>query len=159
MSSLNQVYTVKQAVEKAMKYCAYQERCQLEVRNKLREFAITPDEREEVIMELIQQNFLNEERYAKAFARGKFRMKKWGKKKIELALKQKDISSVCIATGFKEITEDEYTTAINQIIEKTWDKNLGIQNYQRAAKTAKYVIGRGFEPHLVWDVIKQYTND
>ena len=159
MSTNSQVYTVKQAIEKAMKYCAYQERCQMEVRNKLREFNITPDEREEVIMELIQDNFLNEERFSKAFARGKFRIKRWGKKKIELALKQKDISTACISTGLEEILEEEYVATLHQLIEKTWDKNRGIQNYQRAAKTAKYVIGRGFEPHLVWDEIKQFTND
>lgn len=159
MSTQNQVYTVKQAVEKAMKFCAYQERCQMEVRNKLRDFQITSDEREEVIMELIQQNFLNEERYAKALARGKFRMKKWGKKKIELALKQKDISPACIAIGLEEISDEEYASTIHQLVEKTWNKNRGVQSYQRVSKTAKYVIGRGFESHLVWDELKQVTND
>jgi len=159
MSSQNQVYTVKQAVEKAMKYCAYQERCQSEVRYKLKEYQITSDEREEVIMELIQQNFLNEERFSKAFARGKFRMKHWGKKKIVLALKQKQITSANINIGLQEIENKDYTEVLNQLIEKTWDKNQGIQNYKRAAKTAQYIIGRGFEPNLVWDELKQYTND
>jgi len=159
MSTQNEVYTVKQAVEKAMKYCAYQERCQMEVRNKLRDFQITADEREEVIMELIQQNFLNEERYSKAFARGKFRMKQWGKKKIELALKQKQITTANIRIGFQEIEDGEYLETLSRLIEKTWDKNQGIQNYKRVAKTAQYVIGRGFESHLVWDELKQYSND
>ena len=157
MSTQNQVYTVKQAVEKAMKYCAYQERCQMEVRNKLRDFEITADEREEVIMELIQQNFLNEERYSKAFARGKFRMKQWGKKKIELALKQKQITTANIRIGFQEIEDGEYLDTLNRLIEKTWDKNKGVQNFKRVAKTAQYVIGRGFESHLVWDELKQYS--
>ena len=159
MSKDSQVYTVKQAVEKAMKYCAYQERCQMEVRNKLWDFQIASDEREEVIMELIQQNYLNEERYSRAFSRGKFRMKQWGKKKIELALKQKQITSTCISIGLTEIEPEEYLIVLQNLIEKTWNKNQGIQNYKRVAKTAQYIIGRGFEPNLVWDELKQYSND
>lgn len=159
MSKDSQVYTVKQAVEKAMKYCAYQERCQMEVRNKLWDFQITSDEREEVIMDLIQQNYLNEERYSRAFSRGKFRMKQWGKKKIELALKQKQITSTCISIGLTEIEPEEYLIVLQNLIEKTWNKNQGIQNYKRVAKTAQYIIGRGFEPNLVWDELKQYSND
>ena len=80
----SEVYTVSQAIEKAMKYCAYQERCQQEVRFKLQSFQLTEIQREEVIFELIQQNFLNEERFSQAYARGKFRIKSWGKKKLPL---------------------------------------------------------------------------
>ena len=159
MSKDSQVYTVKQAIEKAMKYCSYQERCQMEVRNKLRDFQITADEREEVIMELIQQNFLNEERFSKAFSRGKFRLKRWGRKKIELALRQKQISSNCISIGLTEIDSQEYHEVLQKLIERIWVKYQGIQNYKRVAKTAQYIIGRGFEPHLVWDELKQYSND
>tara|TARA_R110002050_G_scaffold300586_1_gene470657 strand:+ start:31796 stop:32269 length:474 start_codon:yes stop_codon:yes gene_type:complete len=155
----DQVYTVSQAVEKAMKYCAYQERCQQEVRQKLHSFQLTSIQREEVIMELINQDFLNEERYSQAFARGKFRMKAWGKKKITLALKQKEISEYCIRKGMAEIDEKEYNQTLATLIRKTYDKNKGVQEYQRVAKTAQYVIGRGFEAHLVWDQLKTLAND
>jgi len=155
----DQVYTVTQALEKAMKYCAYQERCQSEVRQKLRQFQITSDQREEVISLLIQQDFLNEERFSQAYARGKFRMKHWGKKKIKLALKQKDISEYCIKKGIQEIEESEYSEVLTNLIEKTYEKNRGTQEYKRVAKTAQYVIGRGFEADLVWNEIKQLTND
>ena len=155
----DQVYTVTQALEKAMKYCAYQERCQSEVRQKLRQFQITSDQREEVISLLIQQDFLNEERFSQAYARGKFRMNHWGKKKIKLALKQKDISEYCIKKGIQEIEESEYSEVLTNLIEKTYEKNRGTQEYKRVAKTAQYVIGRGFEADLVWNEIKQLTND
>lgn len=159
MQKQQEVYTVSQALEKAMKYCAYQERCQMEVRDKLHSFQLTEDQREEVIYTLIQENFLNEERFAIAFTRGKFRMKGWGKKKIEFALKQKQISNYCIDKAIKEIDYAEYEKTLQSIIEKNWMKNKGIQNYQRAAKTAQYAIGRGFESNLVWEQLKKYTND
>lgn len=153
------VYTITQALEKGMQYCAYQERCQSEVRYKLNTFQLTSVEVEEVIASLILQNYLNEERFSKAFCRGKFRMKSWGKKKIELALKQKQISSYCIRIGLKEIEDSEYEKALSLLVIKTWEKNKGVQNYQRSAKTAQYIIGRGFEAHLVWDQIKEKCND
>jgi len=159
MQRQQEVYTVSQALEKAMKYCAYQERCQMEVRDKLRSFQITEDEREEVIYSLIQQNFLNEERFSIAYARGKFRIKGWGKRKIEFALTQKQISKFCIDKALGEIDETEYQKMLQSILEKNWLKNKGIQNYQRAAKTAQHAIGRGFESALVWEQLKKYTND
>jgi len=155
----DQVYTISQATDKAKKYCAYQERCQLEVRQKLKDFHLTSDEREEVIMNLIQENYLNEERFSQAYARGKFRIKHWGKKKIVMALKQKDISEYCINKGLNEIDELEYEKVLHDLIEKTFVKNRGVQNYQRIAKTAQYVIGRGFEANLVWEQLKTYKND
>ena len=154
-----QVYTISQALDKAMKYCAYQERCQKEVRLKLTSFQLSSDQKEQVITELIQQNFLNEERFSEAYARGKFRMNGWGKQKIILALKQKDISEYCIKKGLKQIDGKEYISTLNQILEKTFFKFNGLQDYQRAAKTAQYAISRGFEAELVWFHLKNYTND
>jgi regulatory protein len=155
----SEVYTVSQALDKAMKYCAYQERCQQEVRQKLQSFQLTSDQREEVIYELIQQSFLNEERFSESFARGKFRMKKWGKKKIILSLRQKEISDYCIKKGLLQIEENEYIVVLNQVLEKIYSKYTGIQDYQRMAKTAQYAIGRGFESQLVWEQLKNITND
>ncbi len=154
-----EVYTITQALDKCMKYCSYQERCQKEVRDKLTTFNLTYEQIEHVISELIVQNFLNEERFAETFARGKFRIKGWGKKKITLALKQKEISEYCIRKGLIQIEEKDYLAYLSKLIEKTYLKNKGLSEFQRTAKTAQYIIGRGYEPSMVWDELKNYTND
>lgn len=153
------IYTITQALDKCMKYCAYQERCQLEVRNKLATFHLLPDQREFILAELIEKKFLNEERFSESYARGKFRIKGWGKKKIILALKQKDISEYCIRKGLLQIDQREYLDYLSNITEKTFAKHSGLQDYQRKAKTAQYIIGRGFEATLVWDELNNYKND
>ena len=153
----DQVYTVSQALDKTMKFCAYQERCQMEVRQKLKNFQLTELQREEVIYELIQQDFLNEERFSKAFSRGKFRIKSWGRNKIRQALFQKQISEYCIKKGLAEIEHPDYLDTLDRLIERTFNKHKGIQTYQKEAKTAQYLIGRGFESNLVWDQIKNFN--
>ena len=151
-----EVYTITQALDKCMKYCAYQERCQLEVRQKLDTFKLTSDQKEQVIVTLIEQNFLNEQRFAEAFARGKFRMKGWGKIKITLSLKQKDISEYCIKKGLLEIDANEYLECLSKLVAKTYQQKKGLMAHQRKSKTAQYVLGRGFEPHLVWEELNNY---
>src|SRR5688500_741234 len=98
----------KQALIKARNYCAYQERCQQEVRDKLYEWGLWPEAVENIIVELITDNFLNEERFATTFAGGKFRIKKWGRVKIKLELKKRKISEYCIKQAMKEIDEKDY---------------------------------------------------
>jgi regulatory protein len=154
-----EVYTVKQALERISKYCAYQERCQMEVRNKLSEFDLNPDEIEEVISELIQQNFLNEERFSRAFARGKFRINGWGKKKIGLALAQKQVSSACIQLGFQEISPDEYREKLRNFARKEMNKHSKLPEFQKKAKVAQYLIGKGYESELVWDELNVLNHD
>ena len=105
--------TQNEAIEKMKKYCAYQERSQSEVRQKLYSYELSNNEIENILCVLIEQNFINEERFAKTFARGKFRQKKWGKVKIKQHLKQKQISDYCIQTGLEEIDTDDYLTALN----------------------------------------------
>ena len=150
---------MKQALEKVSKYCAYQERCQMEVRNKLTEFQLSSEEIEEVIFELIQQNFLNEERFSRAFARGKFRINGWGKKKIALALAQKQISTACIQLGFQEISEEEYTEKLRNLARKELTKHSKLSDYQKKAKTAQYLIGKGYEPEIVWEELNILNDD
>jgi regulatory protein len=146
--------TPKEALLKLANYCAYQERCHYEVKNKLAEYGLFGEWADEVIAELITQNYLNEERFAKAFAGGKFRIKKWGRNKIKQELKLKQVSSYCIDQGLKEIDFDDYLNILkNEAIEKfesTKDKNILI----KSNKVAKYLITRGFEQDLVWDTIK-----
>lgn len=154
-----QVYTVSQALDKAMKYCAYQERCHSEVQQKLSSFNLTSDEREQVIYELIQEGFLNEERYSRAFVRGKFRIKHWGRKKIVLALRQKQVSENCIQLGLTEIEDEEYEKVLGKLIEKSIEKYKSLQPYQRKAKSAQSIIGKGYEAELVWDNLNTIIND
>lgn len=149
------VYTQAQAFVKIASFCAYQERTHTEVRSKLNEYGIKTDEAEELIVKLISDNFINEERFARAFAGGKFRIKKWGKNKIIHELKQKGLSSYCIRMGLSEISEEDYQLTILDIIEKkeseVTDKNL----FQKKSKIGTYLISRGFEADLVWDVLNE----
>jgi regulatory protein len=141
------------AYKKAETYCAYQERCQQEVRNKLYEWGLWPDAVEKIIAQLITENFLNEERFAKAYAGGKFRIKKWGRLKIKIELKKRRITDYCLKAAMSEIDDDDYTAALKQIIEKRLSQLKGKKQLQ-FQNAARYAISRGYEGDLVWDLIK-----
>jgi regulatory protein len=147
--------TPNQALIKAQMSCAYQERCQQEMRDKLYEWGLHSNEVENIIADLISTNFLNEERFAKAFAGGKFRIKKWGKVKIKIELKKRKISDYCIRKGLAEIDDLEYIKTLKDILSKKLKENtkgkIQIRNY----KAAQYAQSRGFEGDLIWDIIKQ----
>jgi len=146
---------ILEAKTKAGNYCAYQERTQQEVRDKLYNIGLYQDEVEEVLTELITENFINEERYAKAFASGKFRLKHWGRNKIVYTLKQKNISSYCIDQAMKEIDEDEYKNEIIRQINKKSNQLSG-KEYIVKNKIARFLITKGFETELVWSLINEY---
>ena len=147
--------TFEHALKKAQSYCAYQERCQQEVRNKLYEWELKQHEVENIISDLITDNFLNEERFAKAYAGGKFRIKKWGREKIILELKKRKISDYCIARAMKEIEEDDYNTSLRKILfeksKEIKEKNSIKKNY----KLVQYALSKGYESELVWDCINK----
>lgn len=147
---------IKTAKKKIASYCAYQERCQQEVRSKLYGYGLFRDEVEEIIAWLITENFLNEERFAQSFAGGKFRVKQWGRLKITQALQQKDISSYCLKKGLEEIDEEDYLNTIKELAEKKLRAfRLKVSDpYQVKDKTSRFLITRGFEPDLVWKVLK-----
>lgn len=149
--------TPTQAYIKAQAYCAYQERCQQEIRDKLYEWGITSDDVENIISKLISENFTNEERFAKLFVGGKFRIKKWGRVKIKLELKRRKISDYCIKKGLQEIDEQQYEKTLADVIEsqskKMKEKNAIRKNY----RLGTYVISRGFEADLVWQYLKNIS--
>jgi regulatory protein len=145
----------KEAKVKAAAYCAYQERTQQEVRDKLYSYGLYGNEVEEVIADLIAENFINEERFAKAYAGGKFRMKKWGRKKIRHGLLQHGISDYCIRVGLEEISDEDYGRTLESLIDKKWSSIMEDDDYKRKNKVAVYVIGKGYEPDLVWDFLKK----
>ena len=146
--------TVAQAQQKAGRYCAYQERCQQEVREKLYSLKLHRGQVEEVLAYLITEGYVNEERFAKVYAGGKFRIKKWGKIKIMNALKTKNISDYCIQKALEEIDSAEYVGAIDEIISKRDKPDAETDIFIRRNKIAKFLIGKGFEPELVWEQVK-----
>jgi len=143
----------QQAKAKAAKYCAYQERTQQDVRDKLYQYGLYSDDVEEVLAELIGEGFINEERFAQAYSRGKFSQNKWGRIKIEMGLKQKGISPYCIRKGMKEIDEEDYLQLLTDLCTRKWQSLEGEPNYQRKNKTARYLMGKGYETDLVWKVV------
>lgn len=160
--------TPTQARKKLEWYCAYQERCHSEVKEKLYNYGLFPNEVDQIVAYLITENFLNEERFAEAYASGKFRIKHWGKIKIKQGLKQRHISDYCIKKALNAIDGDEYYEILKKVAEKK-SKAIGIstgsiaksgtsksqQEYQKKMKLISYLLSRGFENDLVNEVVKE----
>lgn len=148
------IYSPQEALKKAFKYCTFQERSQQEVRDKLYELGLHKKDVEPIISQLITENFVNEERFAIAYAGGKFRIKQWGKIKIRLALQKKRVSAYCINKALQEISNRDYQKTLEKTIveysKKIAEKNLLKKNY----KIAQHVISKGFEPELVWEFLR-----
>jgi regulatory protein len=144
----------EQAIQRIRHYCAYQERAQQEVRDKLYELGMTMDEVEEIMSDLIAENFLNEERFATQFAGGHFRIKGWGKVKIQHALQQKRVSSFNIKIGLKAIDEDAYLQTLQALATKKWNSLKGERGLSRMAKTQAFLHQRGFEPILYQPIVQ-----
>lgn len=144
----------EQAIQRIRHYCAYQERAQQEVRDKLYELGMTMDEVEEIMSDLIAENFLNEERFATQFAGGHFRIKGWGRVKIQHALQQKRVSSYNIKIGLKAIDEDAYIKTLQHLATKKWNSLKGERGLSRMAKTQAFLHQRGFEPILYQPVVQ-----
>lgn len=144
---------IKQAIEH---YCNYQPRCHKEVRNKLYELGCTTPEVEEHIADLISADILNEERYARAFARGKFRMLKWGKSKIINELRGNRVSEYCIKKGLTEIDEEAYMEVLKTLFEKKWKDLKSEKNqFTKRAKAQRYLMQKGYESNLVQELINE----
>jgi len=143
-----------EALKKAMKYCAYQDRCQQEVRNKLYDIGAPYESIESILTDLISDNFLNEERFATSYARGKFYYKDWGRAKIKMELKQKKVSDYCINKGMLEIDQDDYEKTILKLITKK-GKQLGNSTSPvNQNKIANFLYNKGYESNLIWEALK-----
>jgi regulatory protein len=144
----------KTAQLKLANFCAYQERSQQEVREKLVKMGILSDDLEDIIVFLISENFLNEERFAIAYAGGKFRVKHWGKLKIKNALRLKGTSEPCIRKALQLIDHETYTQVLKKEIKRK-AKEIPERNViKKTNKLAAYLIGKGFESELVWDLLR-----
>jgi len=148
-------FSKEEALEKLKKYCAYQDRCHQEVRTKLINLGIYGDDLEDIIVELIAESFLNEERFARSFARGKFRMRRWGKIRIKNELKFRKISDYCIRKAMTEIEDDEYLVTLEEVIQKKTRQTKESDSFKAKNKIANYAIGRGFESEKVWQIVKK----
>lgn len=132
-------------VEKMRKYCLFTDRCHRDVRTKLIKDKIYGDELEQIMAVLIEEDFLNEERFAKAFVTGKFKQNKWGKKRILMELKQRGISDYCIRKGFEEISEEDYLATIAKLWDKKWELVRESDVYKKRQKVMNYMIGKGYD--------------
>jgi len=143
----------KVALQKAERYCAYQERSQQEVRDKLYEWGLWTDAVENIIVNLIGNNFLNEERFANTYTRGKFNQKNWGRVKIKQGLKQKRVPDVLIKKALKTIDGDEYVKTLTKVLVKKAALLTEKDPFKRRYKLQQYAMSRGFEGDLVGDVL------
>ena len=142
------------ATQKIKHYCAYQERCHQEVKDKLYGFGLHSKEVNEIIAFLIEENYLNEERFAIHFAGGKFRTKQWGRKKIQYELQQKRISTYLIKLALKEIDAEQYTSVLHKLATTKWKSLKGQNKYTKMGKTNAYLVQKGYESVLVNEVIQ-----
>jgi regulatory protein len=147
-------FSKEEAFQKAKQYCAYQERCHSEVKEKIYSFGLYKKEVEELLSTLIEENYLNEERFAIQYAGGKFRIKQWGRVKIKYALKQKQVSEYCIKKALAIISESDYKRTLQKLFEqklKTLESEKNI--FIKKRKLQDHLMQKGFEPRLVNELI------
>jgi regulatory protein len=156
---MNPVYSIKDATNKIEHYCAYQERCHEEVVLKLRSMKLDFEEIDEIIAHLIGSNFLNESRFACSFARGKHRIKQWGKIRIVNELKFRKITTYNINLALKEITIEEYRTTFHSLAERQWEVIRETNALKKRKKFCDYLLRRGFESNLVYEKVKELEQE
>lgn len=150
-------YTILEAKAKLEAYCAYQERCAHEISQKLWLWKLDLEDHDILIADLISNNFLNEERFAEAFASGKFNIKKWGRTKIKTHLKAKQISTYSINKALKSIDLQDYTSAINGLAEKKWPQITG-NHWEKLGKLQRYLHSKGYESDLLSETLQKYID-
>lgn len=154
-----QIYTIKQGEDLARDYCSVQERSHQEVTKKLIEWGLDYDQADQVIVNLISQDYLNEERYAKLYAISKFHQNKWGRVKIRYSLKQKDISEKCIEIGLDEIDEKEYFDLCLDLAIKKIETLKGDQHLTKKRKLISYLNTKGFEYEIINNVLEKIKDN
>lgn len=153
-----QNYSIQEIQQKLEYYCAYQERCYKEVENKLFDFYLTANEKEQILIYLIENNFINEERFAKSFVRGKHNYKFWGKNRITNELKFRNISSRIIQEALKEIPETIYLENFHRLAEKHWDSIKERKGQKKNKKFVDFLLRKGYETSLIYDKLNELDN-
>lgn len=159
MQGKKSTYTVEEAKRSLEKYCAYQDRCHQEIERKLWDMKMIPEARELILLHLMEHDFLNEERFARSFARGKFRIKKWGRQRIERELKLREISAYNIKAGLSEIPADEYETVFSELSRKRFLEVTEDNLLKKRKKVADYLLRKGFESHRVYEVLRELEKE
>lgn len=152
-------YTLQEAQKKLEHYCAYQERCHQEVEQKLRGMNMIPEAIEIIVGKLVEENYLNETRFAQSFARGKFRIKKWGKERILRELKFRKISPFNIKIALKEISVEDYQDTLEELAARFWEANASRDVYTRKKKVIDALRYRGWESPLIFDALASLESE
>lgn len=151
--------SVTEATKKMEHYCAYQERCHYEVVEKLKGMNMIPEAIDQIVGHLIQENYLNEERFAKSYARGKFNIKKWGRNRIVRELQLRQISAFNIKSALKEIQEVDYLDTLDELARKRLQQIKETNIHKKKRKLADYLLYRGWESHLVYEKLTELIGD
>ncbi len=138
---------------KLVNYCVYQDRCHYEVEQKMKEFLLIPEAKDEIFLYLIKENYLNEERFTRSYIRGKFYIKHWGRNKIKMNLKQKGITEKLISKCMDEIDADDYDKTLKKIYQEYFSRQKGLKDYQKRSKTIQYLMTKGYEYQIILDLI------
>lgn len=148
-------FTVDEIEFKLKQYCSYQDRCHNEVEKKLKSFDVISEVKEQIIFNLINENYLNETRFCKSFVRGKFKIKNWGKRKITIELKSRKISSYNINEGLKEINEIDYLNKLENLFNKKLASLGHLSLINKKKKILSFLLYRGWETNLIYEKINQ----
>ena len=155
MHNSEKSYTVDEALSKLQKYCSYQDRCHKEVDQKLKEMRMIPEASNQIIMALIDGDYLNEERFASAFVRGKFKIKKWGRHRLTSELKQRNISKYLIDKALRQISEVAYKAPFESLADKKAASITGVSAFKKKKKLADYLLYRGWDSSMVYEKVNQ----
>lgn len=155
---MKSISTLKEVIQKIEHFCSYQERCHEDIATKLRSMKMSPDEIDTILVHLITENFLNEERFACSFARGKHRIKHWGKIRITNELRYKKITQTLIHKALQEITPEEYLNTFHTLAERQWDSIQETNTLKKQKKWCDYLLRKGFESNLVYDKLKEFAH-
>jgi len=158
-SKFNKSFTVQEIQSKLEYYCSYQERCYKDVDNKLNSFFLIPEAREKILTYLIENNFINEERFAKSFTRGKHNYKNWGKNRIIQELKFRDISQRIIQSALAEIPEEAYLENFNSLAEKHWQSIKERKGPKKSKKFVDFLLRKGYESNLIFEKLNELNKD
>ena len=155
----NKTYNIQEIKHKLEHYCVYQERCFKEIDQKLNAFFLIPAAKEEILIHLIENNYVNEERFACSFTRGKHNYKNWGRNRIKTELKYREISSRIIEIALKEIDNDSYLEKFYSLAEKHWETIIEKRGAKKNKKFIDYFLRRGFETNLIYEKLNELNKD
>lgn len=146
-------YTFEEIKQKLVNYCVYQDRCHAEVEQKMRDFLLIPEAKDEIFLYLMKENYLNEERFTRSYIRGKFYIKHWGRNKIKMNLKMKGVTDKLISSSMDEIDDSDYEKTIARLFQNYYSTQKGLKDYQKKSKTIKHLLSKGYEYEAILELI------